>query len=1448
MAIVYQVLDTTTKRKLALKQLTKERNEKQKGSAELFEHEYHVLSQLSHPRVIEVYDYGVENDTPYYTMELLDGGDLREISPLPWRQACSLLRDVCSALSLLHSRRKIHRDLTPRNVRCTKNGKAKLIDFGAMVPMGHCKYVVGTPPFTAPEVVNVLALDARTDLYSLGATAYYVLTRRHAYPARNFRELRDMWRLPPKPPSSIVAEIPRDLDSLVMSLINLDSMARPVNAAEVMERLSVIASLETDEQLLISNSYLSTPTLVGRDRDLLKVRKQIVRAYRGHGSTIIIEGASGVGRSRFLDACVLEGKLAGATVLRADAGDKHIGNWGIARTIVAQLIDGLPKLALSTVMPHISILGHVVPELIGKYEGYRQRSSFPPREGTWTRTPSAPRFRVDSKSVEQPREEKSVQKCLTPIDDRITAVPKAPSTGISHEADVEDPFLRVREDESQPWSTWTELWGKTNSLQPPAYPESSTVILEKIADPRELRPRVQTALRDWFLQISNQRVLMLAIDDVHRIDEPSAAFIALLSNHLSQNKLVIVATRESGASAVSTRAIKLLREAGIKINLRNLGFDNTEKLLGSVFGETPHRRIMANRLYTITKGNPNAIMQLAQHLIDRGSVYYQSGTWYLPSRFDPSDLPESLSDALSSRFKTLSDPARQLAQTLALSPDSQYSFEDCLFLTGTRELTHLIRILDELISSEILTKDRQNYSFSQQGWISVLTNPLDEEQKRANHLKLAELFIKNSRNEYIIAKHLLGAGQIERALDELVDRSEKTREIAVQNPGSYSELVLALPPSWYETTESAISACDRLKRPQRQHCVLRFGLVGLGAATGRFNLPHLFQHLEQLYRDSGLNDYQQLDALMEESARISRALELAQQRYDATPESQRYLPPIEAIRELAQIILVAISLLGVSYDYELLEALPSLKPFVPLSPALGVVEDNIQCTAYIISARHDKALRGYRELLERISQPDHAGLDEVIYRYSRLSVMYAIGAIESAMGIKSAIAWADRFDHDPFFQVNAWGIRMTNHMVQGDKEKAEYCRKRMELLHIQNSPSQFFEGTQIYLELLTYSRTDDLIGIKHCIPEIRRMQEKYRAWSLIYAFAQCEYQRIRGDYETARGQFEQTLESIEAGRHMVWPYLSFGFLRTLFALQRYQEVKDRANELIERGELVEIGYVLNYLKMQLALAEAELDETENAVRHAQEVIDAFEKLGLTGLNLGLAYETRARVAVIVEDKKVFTTYARLCAEQYRAGHNQALTIKYEKLVQDAAQAELTVSSEIEHAVDTVSSREQSVYDLVVGMMTQCRDRAERMRATLDLLSKSSNSSGGFLYTIKEGAPVLSANSCIYKPTKKLETTVRSYLSSEIAISSDNTVASSDSGSSSSAILDWTNEEGAVFHPLLLAHNSNEGFVLAGVAVLLVNPNRLFRFPGEEVVSVSRSLVETGDVEPIVTAL
>src|SRR5687768_9458098 len=98
MATVYRVWDTRAERTCALKCLRPHDDARASQLAALFQREYVTLEQLAHPSVVEVYDYGIDEQGPYYTMELLEGSDLRRLAPLPWRAACRLLREVASAL------------------------------------------------------------------------------------------------------------------------------------------------------------------------------------------------------------------------------------------------------------------------------------------------------------------------------------------------------------------------------------------------------------------------------------------------------------------------------------------------------------------------------------------------------------------------------------------------------------------------------------------------------------------------------------------------------------------------------------------------------------------------------------------------------------------------------------------------------------------------------------------------------------------------------------------------------------------------------------------------------------------------------------------------------------------------------------------------------------------------------------------------------------------------------------------------------------------------------------------------------------------------------------------------------------------------------------------------------------------------------------------------------
>jgi hypothetical protein len=358
MATVHRALDRVSGAEVALKRATRDNSATWELALLAFEREYQVLSAMDHPRTIRALDYGIDEQGPFYTMELVAGRDLAALAPLPWQDVCLHLRDLATCLSLLHARRLLHRDLSPRNVRIDQDGRCKLLDFGALGEFGYANAVIGTAPMIPPEAVRGEYLDQRADLYSLGALGYWALTGRHAHDVRKIAELPDRWNEPTPHASAVAGDVPPALDALLASLMSVDVMARPSSTAEVIARLDVIGELPVvgdEERRRLAFSFLASPPFVGRDSELAQLTSDIQSARAGVGRACRITAAAGVGRSRLLTELGLNAQLAGCVLLRADASHRPQQN-GVVRELVLRLANALPELARTKARSHAPAL------------------------------------------------------------------------------------------------------------------------------------------------------------------------------------------------------------------------------------------------------------------------------------------------------------------------------------------------------------------------------------------------------------------------------------------------------------------------------------------------------------------------------------------------------------------------------------------------------------------------------------------------------------------------------------------------------------------------------------------------------------------------------------------------------------------------------------------------------------------------------------------------------------------------------------------------------------------------------------------------------------------------------------------------------------------------------------------------------------------------------------
>ena len=219
------------------------------GTIERFELEVRINATLSHPNTVEIFDYGrTEDGTYYYVMEYLPGMSLASLverhGPLPAGRAVHLLRQVALALQEAHEAGLIHRDIKPSNIFAARRGGAhdvaKLLDFGLARPAetassaesGDEGQILGTPLYMSPEqATGSQLLDARSDIYSLGAVAYFLLTGRPPFDERTAIEaIIAHTRDPVVPPSQIRDGVPADLDLVVVRCLAKDPANRYPNA------------------------------------------------------------------------------------------------------------------------------------------------------------------------------------------------------------------------------------------------------------------------------------------------------------------------------------------------------------------------------------------------------------------------------------------------------------------------------------------------------------------------------------------------------------------------------------------------------------------------------------------------------------------------------------------------------------------------------------------------------------------------------------------------------------------------------------------------------------------------------------------------------------------------------------------------------------------------------------------------------------------------------------------------------------------------------------------------------------------------------------------------------------------------------------------------------------------------------------------------------------------
>ncbi len=242
-----------------------------------FEREVQTTSLLTHPNTVAIYDYGhTEEGLFYYAMEYLDGISLRDLigrfGPLPEGRVIHIMRQICGSLAEAHGMGLVHRDISPGNVLLNRRGGqcdvVKVVDFGLVkaidqrlqMSLTMTDTAIGTPQYMSPEAIRYPdQVDAHSDLYSLGALGFFMLTGRPPFEAETLAALFDReTNTPPPSPSQMAAtHFSASFEALILACLAKEKAGRPASALALDEALDSCAA--------------STPWTVGQTNEWWQV-------------------------------------------------------------------------------------------------------------------------------------------------------------------------------------------------------------------------------------------------------------------------------------------------------------------------------------------------------------------------------------------------------------------------------------------------------------------------------------------------------------------------------------------------------------------------------------------------------------------------------------------------------------------------------------------------------------------------------------------------------------------------------------------------------------------------------------------------------------------------------------------------------------------------------------------------------------------------------------------------------------------------------------------------------------------------------------------------------------------------------------------------------------------------------------------------------------------------
>jgi serine/threonine protein kinase/tetratricopeptide (TPR) repeat protein len=760
MGVVFRARDERTGQHVALKMLPPEAMDKG-DSALRFKREFRAIRRVIHPNVIRVFEAGTFKSAPYFTMELVDGKDIRRWldgdepivrtgkepppstalaedlrrrlnDPGRIRRLAEAMIQVGFALGAIHAHRIVHRDLKPDNIMVTTSGVVKLMDFGIakQISASHSGdtssggMVVGTFKYLSPEQALGLDIDGRADLYCLGIILYELLAGRHPYFSETsvgyaYHHARTM----APPITKFNPEVNPGLRAIAERLLQKEPEKRFSTADAVIaatkEAVKGIADRvqhmedsrpnDSEPPFQLSRDPLFAPALIGRAHELKTLRNAMERSLKGEGHVVLLSGATGSGKSRLVKEVAAEVKELGLGMLSGNAAKTPGRPYGVFNEVFGELVRELQVLPVAELD---SVLGSDGPVLVRHLPALNR---LPPS----VRPRPAP--------------------ALAPDDEGI---------------------------------------------------------------------RLRAAVSDTLGRVARRKPRIIVFDDVHAADEASLELIVHLATALvvpdrgKGERVGLIITVDPQLVATDSATDRMVKElSGLprfkSVPLKSLTAQEAAQMLRGMVGGDDVAGAVGEALIKETGGNPFLVEARIRTWADRGDLVRTESRWVMRaekgrtfidlSHVTSNDVPMPITgkgEPVEERLATLSEPARDVAERASVLEGRLHA--DVLLRVVLRPEDEVLDAVDELIKRKVFVEGNEDdsYLFVSEEMRLSISQSLGAEKRSRLHLLVAHALEDMGRRSgrgaepEALARHYKLGGEPSRALDYLAQATRRALDVS----------------------------------------------------------------------------------------------------------------------------------------------------------------------------------------------------------------------------------------------------------------------------------------------------------------------------------------------------------------------------------------------------------------------------------------------------------------------------------------------------------------------------------------------------------------------------------------------------------------------------------------------------------------------------------------------